>query len=271
MGRFPGLIQRTGSTEQHALHHTIRVLRTYPRMLSARTQVPPFIHHSQIEQSALPPALKTCHDILTKHGRYDLSLQEQIMKQIAGLKKNATLRNADDLLESAQAFVIYVILCLFSDESSARTETSEEQLILDISEISLQLASSGLALQEETADDGQPPLWHDWAIMSAKRRTILTIYMLTWAWSVRRNYPTFYCHELQLMFAPSPKALWQAQTEAEWLPLYRKWLHKWRGDGYRIGELLSLSPKLMLDRRTEDWLEEVDEFGMLLMSQVNAI
>lgn len=148
-----------------------------------------------------------------------------------------------------------------------QSKISEEQLILDISETSLQLASGGLTLHEETAADGQPPPWYDWAIMSAKRRTILTIYMLTWAWSVWRNYPSFYCHELQLMFAPSPKALWQAQTETEWLPLYQKWLQKWNGDGYRIGELLSISPKHIMDRRTEDWLEEVDEFGMLLMSQ----
>lgn len=178
-----------------------------------------------------------------------------------------TLKSAEDLLASAQAFVIYAVLCLFPDEEdSVRPEISEEKLILDISEFSLQLASSGLALHEETAD-GQIPQWHDWAIMSAKRRTILTVYMLTWAWSVLRNYPSFYCHELQLMFAPSPKALWQAQKEAEWLSLYRKWFQKWKGDGYRIGELLSISPKQMIDRRTEDWLEEVDEFGMLLMSQ----
>lgn len=178
-----------------------------------------------------------------------------------------TLKTADDLLASAQAFVIYAILCLFPDEGSTRSEINEEQLILDISEYSLHLASSGLALPEETAENGQFPQWHDWAIMSAKRRTILTIYMLTWAWSVLRNYPSFYCHELQLMFAPSPKTLWQAQNEAEWLPLYRKWDQRWKGDGYRVGELLSISPKGAIDGRTEDWLEEVDEFGMLLMSQ----
>jgi hypothetical protein len=177
-----------------------------------------------------------------------------------------TQKTAEDLLASAQAFVIYAILCLFPDEGFMRPEINEEQLILDISEFSLQLASSGLALHEETAN-GQIPQWHDWAIMSAKRRTILTTYMLTWAWSVLRNYPSFYCHELQLMFAPSPKALWQAQTDMEWLSLYRKWLQRWKGDGYKIGELLSISPKQMIDRRTEDWLEEVDEFGMLLMSQ----
>lgn len=253
-------------------------------MLSAQTQLPPFVHHRQTEQSVLPLALKQCHDILAQNECHQNSLQEEIMKEIASLDKavsvflskppvanetnlaQKTLKTAEDLLASAQAFVVYAILCLFPDEGSMQPEINEEQLILDISEFSLQLASNGLALHEETAD-GQIPQWRDWAIMSAKRRTILTIYMLTWAWSVLRNYPSFYCHELQLMFAPSPKSLWQAQTETEWLSLYRKWLQRWKGDGYRIGELLSISPKQMIDRRTEDWLEEVDEFGMLLMSQ----
>ncbi|UKZ84185.1 uncharacterized protein TrAFT101_000103 [Trichoderma asperellum] len=203
--------------------------------------------------------------------RNHISVQEQISMEITSLNKTASLKTANNLLASAQAFVIYAILCLFPDENSVQYEINEEKLILDISEISLRLASSGLALHEETTGEGKISQWHDWTMMSAKRRTILTIYMLTWAWSVWRNYPSFYCHELQLMLAPSPKALWQAPTETEWLPLYQKWFQKWGGDGYRIGELLSISPKHIVDRRTEDWLEEVDEFGMLLMSQVNGI
>lgn len=97
LGRFPGLIQRAGSIEQHALHHTIRVLRTYPRMLSARTQLPPFIHHSQTQQGALPQALKTCHEILTNNGRDYPSLQDQILMEITNLKKtvSAILSNRD--------------------------------------------------------------------------------------------------------------------------------------------------------------------------------
>lgn len=171
-----------------------------------------------------------------------------------------------DLIAQAQALVIYAILCLFPDANSGHSIINEEQIIWDISEFSLRLASSGLALDEE-ATGQTPPSWREWTIMSAKRRTILTIYMLTWAWSVQHNYPTFYCHELQLMYAPSPRTLWQAQTKEEWLSLYGEWLLKWKGDGYRIGELLSISPNQILDQRTEDWLEEVDEFGMLLMSQ----
>jgi hypothetical protein len=87
MGRYPGLIQRAGSIEQHALQHTIRVLRTYPRMLSTGTQVPPFIHHYQIEKGVLPPALKTCYSILTENKHNPDSLQEQITKEIANLNK----------------------------------------------------------------------------------------------------------------------------------------------------------------------------------------
>ncbi|KAL7919989.1 hypothetical protein ACQKWADRAFT_299836 [Trichoderma austrokoningii] len=159
VGKFPGLIQRAGSIEQHALQHTIRVHRTYPRMLSADIQLPPLVHHCQIAEDTFPLALETCHNILTGDGRHHMSLQEQVMQEIASLNNTKTLKTADDLLASAQAFVIYAILCLFPDEGSVMSEINEEQLILDISEYSLQLASSGLALHEETAEDGQSPHW----------------------------------------------------------------------------------------------------------------
>lgn len=90
MGRFPGLIQRAGSIEQHALQHTIRVLRTYPRVLSAQTQLPPFVHHRQLEQGVLPPALKRCYDILNTNGHHHLHLREQITKEIASLNKTVS-------------------------------------------------------------------------------------------------------------------------------------------------------------------------------------
>lgn len=91
LGRFPGLMQRAGSIQQHALHHTIRVLRTYPRMLSRRTQLPPFIHRSQIENGTLPPALKTCRDTLTKNGRHGASSQQRIMAEIVSIHKTVSL------------------------------------------------------------------------------------------------------------------------------------------------------------------------------------
>lgn len=169
------------------------------------------------------------------------------------------------MLASAQAFIIYTILILFPSNDQNSSNSIEEQIILDISELSLQLAAGGLALPEETSQDNLP-LYQDWTLISAKRRTILTIYMITYAWSVRRNYPAFHCFELQLMLAPASRPLWQAQTENEWLPLYVEWHSNWKGDGYKIGELFSISATRALNKRTETWLEEVDEFGMLLMS-----
>ena len=261
------------SIEQHTLQHTIRVLRTYPRLLSRRGQLPPFIHHHQRVNDVLPTALQTCQNTLKNIGHRQPPPREQLMKEMRIIKEavsltltlhsqrdadplQATAENAVDLVASTQAFVIYVIMCIFPDENSPQLVLNGEQLILDVSELSLRLASSGLALYEETSDRGQSaPSWHDWTIMSAKRRTILTIYILSWAWSVSRNYPAFYCHELQLMHAPSPRILWQAQTEKEWLPLYMEWLSRWKGNGYRIGELLSLLPEQALDKRTESWLE----------------
>lgn len=56
-------------------------------MLSAQTQLPPFVHHCQTERGVLPPALRKCHDILAQNEPHQNSLQEQVMREIAGLNK----------------------------------------------------------------------------------------------------------------------------------------------------------------------------------------
>ena len=142
---------------------------------------------------------------------------------------------------------------------------NEEHLILSFQEFTLRLAAAGFSLKEEM--EGQMSDWRQWAFISAKRRSILAAYMITWAWSVQREYPTFHCRELGLMLAPASKLLWQAQSSEDWLPLYAGWLSRWQISGYRVGELFAVPPNDDLDPRTQAWLEEADEFGMLLMSQ----
>lgn len=79
--------------------------------------------------------------------------------------------------------------------------------------------------------------------------------------------PTFPCTELGFMPAVSSKALWDARTNDEWEITYNRWLSRWTvGGGYLMRELMAVQPGPELDERTEMWLEEVDEFGMMYMS-----
>lgn len=160
---------------------------------------------------------------------------------------------------------IYCIILLFPRNKSIHPHFDEEHLILSLQEFTLRLAATGFSLEEET--EGRIPDLKQWALISAKRRSILAVYIVTWAWSLLRGYPTFHCRELGLMLAPAGKLLWQARSCEDWLRLYALWLSRWQDNGYKIGETFMIPPNDDLDSRTQAWLEEADEFGMLLMSQ----
>jgi len=73
------------------------------------------------------------------------------------------------------------------------------------------------------------------------------------------------------MPAPAAKMLWQVSHKDEWELLYDRWLMRWEGNEYLQQEFWEIEPGVMIDRRTQKWLEEADEFGILLMSLGNYV
>lgn len=91
---------------------------------------------------------------------------------------------------------------------------------------------------------------------------------LEWAWSVLHGYPVLSCFELAPLPAPAARYLWQAADAVSWEPLYREWLWKWRNGGsYKMVEFFTINPRGALNLRSEMWLAEADEFGMILMAE----
>jgi hypothetical protein len=73
-----------------------------------------------------------------------------------------------------------------------------------------------------------------------------------------------------MMPAPAAKYLWQADSQDEWARLYLRWLVMWEGKKYMQWEFVGIKPGVALDKRAELWLEDVDEYGIMFMSIVNA-
>lgn len=110
------------------------------------------------------------------------------------------------------------------------------------------------------------PTWEAWVLVNSKRRTMSALYCLEWIYAMLNKLPTFPCTELGFMPAVSSKALWHARTKDEWEATYNCWLARWTvGGPYLMRELMAVQPGPELDLRTEMWLEEVDEFGMMYM------
>jgi hypothetical protein len=68
------------------------------------------------------------------------------------------------------------------------------------------------------------------------------------------------------MLSPAPKLLWEARDRDERQSYYNRWLVDWEGKEYLHGEITDIKPPISLYKRTEKWLEETGDLGMILIA-----
>ncbi|KAF1990031.1 hypothetical protein K402DRAFT_325354 [Aulographum hederae CBS 113979] len=295
----------------HSMQLILRIFRTYPRMME-RGDLPPFIHPVQM-QSKIPKPLANCRILLklwaggcreTK-GFVTLIMKREMRRLIDDYRDFSE----SDILASLQALILYTIFLLFPSPHPAGTNpnhlpppiTTDPTLpptsLASLQNIAWHLAGTGLILRSETfpptnvpqntsnpdfcsdpespPDDPTPiPTHAAWALITAKRHSIIALYLLDWAWCLWHNVPPFPCSELRSMPAPTAKNLWEARGAEEWEKKYREWRARWRnvpGEGgirgaFSYHELMGMQPGVELGERGELWLSEVGEFGIVLMA-----
>lgn len=160
--------------------------------------------------------------------------------------------------------MIYTIILIFPSHDQHAIPFVDPSIFIGLQQVVYYTVGTGLILQEET--DHTMPSWDAWIHVTSKRRVILSFYLLHWAYSVYHRLPSFNCDELGSMPAPAAKFLWQASTKKEWESLYKRWLVQSDGLEYIQKEFLYVKPGLTLDRRTQMWLEDADELGVLFLS-----
>lgn len=162
-----------------------------------------------------------------------------------------------------QALVIYTIIILSPGKGWTRSTAVDTTIFQRLRILVQGVVANDLLLPEEK-EHGRPP-WTSWIQVTVKRRTILSLYLLHWAFSVFHGVPSYDCAELAFMPGPAAKALWQATTEYEWEGLYTKWLARWGGRPFLQGEFWGVSPGVVMNARAERWLAEADEFGFIMV------
>lgn len=174
-----------------------------------------------------------------------------------------------NLLAALQALVIYTIILFFPKREQASVPTLDLSIFQNLQQVVYHVAQSGLVIQEER--DHVRPSWETWIHITSKRRAVLALYLLHWSYSVVKCVPSFNCKELGFMPAPAAKMLWQVNHKDEWEALYDRWLIRWEGSEYLQQEFWEIEPGVFINRRTQKWLEETDEFGIMLMSLGNCV
>ena len=95
----------------------------------------------------------------------------------------------------------------------------------------------------------------------------MSLYCFEWMYAMLHDIPTFPCTELRFMPSPAGKILWNARKKEEWEGAYDRWLGRWAGIGIlTLDDLTKIQPGPELDLRSEMWLEEADEFGVMYMA-----
>lgn len=156
------------------------------------------------------------------------------------------------------------VLFFDSGNTSVVAHPIDAQIVIDVWDVKRRLAETGLFLVESS--DRRHPLWHHWAMANAKQRTFMGLTHLELAWSIYHGYPPFPCHALGPLPAPAPGLLWREADEQRWEQLYDEWQLKWSDGSYTMAECITLDAIGSWDARTELWLAEADEFGMVLMT-----
>ncbi|KAJ5772652.1 hypothetical protein N7520_003181 [Penicillium odoratum] len=257
----------------HSMELIFRVLRSWPRMLAEEFQLPPLFHSTHIAQrNTLPLPLANCIT-LTKmwHGRCggaDEIVRKTIIKELDSIATQFEIIDDTNLLAVLQAVVIYAIILLSPSTESQRPSADHNAIFHKVELLVCHVVHSGLFLQEERTQ--AIPSWEAWLHVTSKRRAVLSLYLLHWAYSVLHRVPCFDCGDLGFMPAPAAKVLWEAQTEQEWKTRYIHWLSRWSGRGYIQAEFGNIRPGVIMDARAEKWLEEADEFGFIMISILNA-
>lgn len=170
------------------------------------------------------------------------------------------------MIAAAQSLLILTIMLVFSSEGGALAPLPiSARLLVDVWDMQKSLAATGLFLEEEMRDG--IPSWESWALVSAKRRVVLSFHHVEWAWSVIHGYPILTCFEIAPLPAPAAGYLWRESSEAKWQTMYRDWLRRWEGGSYKMAEFFHINAGDQLDHRSEAWLSESDEFGLILITE----
>jgi hypothetical protein len=173
-----------------------------------------------------------------------------------------------ELLATAQSVLIMLIVlffCIPNKQSPSTNHPTDAELLVQIWKITGALTATGLFLDDESRNTTPP--WQDWAIVAAKRRTILALHHVEWAWSLLHGYPVLTCFELGPLPAPSPGFLWREENQTQWEKLYKSWLRRWPASSYKMWELFRAGSGDGLGARGEMWLAEADEFGMMIAAE----
>jgi hypothetical protein len=250
---------------RNSMQTLLRVIKTWPRMLAKGFQSPAMLHYSHINPKTILQPMQDCIVVAKLWSSQTVHDTDAVRDVIIHNMRLlfSTHRDLDEryLLAALQALTMYTIMLVYPAYMQLSVSLVDPSIFLCLQKVVAHVARTGLMLTQER--DNVRPSWQAWIHVTAKRRAVFSLYLLHWSYAVYHNLPSFECSQLGFMPAPAPKFLWQCTSQAEWQDMYNLWMAQWKGIPYMMYEFAAVQPGTSLDRRTEIWLEDADELGIL--------
>ncbi|KAI0520742.1 hypothetical protein F5B22DRAFT_50341 [Xylaria bambusicola] len=269
----PGLVE-------HSAQSIFRAFRTWPRMLAKGIQLPPIIHPLQFcisegeagDEMKMPKLIGRCVTLCKMWVGQAEDSGQVVESAVRGEVENILAKHysydAPTLLSAIQSLTILLVLLIFPSNRQSTLSIVPAHIFAAVQEVGNHVLSTGMLLHEEA--NHVRPTWRVWAHIEAKRRTLMSIYFLHWAYSTYHGARHFNCLTLGRVLAPGPKWLWQSTDEKMWMKLYVRWLAQWDGKELIQAEFFLVERGPVMESRVERWLEDADELGLLIMTMLNA-
>jgi hypothetical protein len=155
----------------------------------------------------------------------------------------------------------------FSPISDSGAALVTHLTVVQLQELAATVAASGLISGAELSHTR--PSWESWIVASAKRRTMYVFYLFNTVFNAMSALPTYVAEELRGLPVPASRNLWDAEDRREWEREYDRHLATWKEEGeLKISELWLSEETGTPERRSriERWVQDVDEFGMMLFA-----
>jgi hypothetical protein len=247
-----------------------RVLKSYvDSAVRGHSSLPPFVHPSQEYDPASVP-LATCLNMVricqNPAPGSEAIMAEILQREMSMIYERRVQCSHMELLATFQAYLIYA-MALFLRLEQAST-LFLRQAMMNLQDLAWMTTRQGIVCVAE--QQHVRPKWEEWIVTEAKRRTLYVMYMFDEVISKQEGIPTFLGVELVGLPAPGSKSLWSADARQEWQKKYNLHLADWPNGKLCIDELWAIPSELDDDgvakrrSRVEQWLEDLDEFGMFI-------
>ncbi|KAI0449547.1 hypothetical protein F5B21DRAFT_44528 [Xylaria acuta] len=210
----------------------MRVLRSYPFMLTTKGSLPPFINPSSYSWAQSGGDHKI-HKRLIKCSNLIQSFKSQktanktawIWTQI-WLEQDRILTeySSFDRWELLDALQTLLIFCLLRIQDVPAGYAVFDISLLTTANLVSQALGASVGQYFDCAISGDPTLaLRDWIFLESRRRTVLIFQILGLLVDISAAVSYFAIGGLVLVPLPSAAALWSTQDFEKWKPEYRKW------------------------------------------------